>query len=47
MSEVNISIIPRGEVRILVTEEDKTGHDILEMSDFFGCYVQQLTLFVG
>ncbi len=42
MSEVSTSIIPRGKVHILVTEEDKTGQDILAMSDFFGGYVQQL-----
>lgn len=42
MSEVSASIIPRDEVHILVTEADKTGQDILAMSDFFGGYVQQL-----
>lgn len=42
MDDKSISIIPRNEVHILVTEEDKTGEDILAMSDFFGCYVQQL-----
>ena len=41
--EENTSIIPRDEVHILVTEEDKTGEDILAMSDFFDGYVQQLT----
>ena len=35
-------IIPRGEVQILVTEEDRTGEDLLAMSDFFGHYVDQL-----
>lgn len=43
MDEERISIIPRDEVHILVTEEDKTGEDILAMSDFFDGYVQQLT----
>lgn len=43
MDDKSISIIPRNEVHILVTEEDKTGEDILAMSDFFGGYVQQLT----
>lgn len=33
------SIIPREKVHILVTEEDKTGEDILAMSDFFDGYV--------
>lgn len=42
MDDKNISIIPRNEVHILVTEEDKTGDNILAMSDFFGDYVQQL-----
>ena len=42
MSEVSASIIPRDEVHILVTEADKTGQDILAMSDFFGGYVHQL-----
>ena len=42
MDDKSTSIIPRDEVRILVTEEDKTGEDILAMSDFFGGYVQQL-----
>lgn len=42
MDDKNISIIPRNEVHILVTEEDKTGDNILAMSDFFGGYVQQL-----
>ena len=42
MSEVSASIFPRDEVHILVTEADKTGQDILAMSDFFGGYVQQL-----
>ena len=36
------AIIPR-EVQILVTEEDRTGQDILAMSDFFGGYVHLLT----
>ena len=40
MDEERISIIPRDEVHILVTEEDKTGEDILAMSDFFDGYVQ-------
>lgn len=35
-------IIPHDKVQILVTEEDKTGQDILAMSDFFGGYIQQL-----
>lgn len=43
MSDKSLSIIPRNEVHILVTEEDKTGENILAMSDFFGGYVQQLT----
>lgn len=43
MDEKRVSIIPQNEVHILVTEEDKTGEDILAMSDFFGGYVQQLT----
>lgn len=43
MDDKSISIIPRNEVHILVTDEDKTGEDILAMSDFFGGYVQQLT----
>lgn len=43
MDEERTSIIPRDEVHILVTEEDKTGEDILAMSDFFDGYVQQLT----
>lgn len=43
MDDKSTSIIPRDEVHILVTEEDKTGEDILAMSDFFGGYVQQLT----
>ena len=42
MDDKSISIIPRNEVHILVTEEDKTGENILAMSDFFGGYVQQL-----
>ncbi len=42
MSRDNVSIIPRNEIHILVTEADKTGRDILAMSDFFGGYVQQL-----
>lgn len=42
MSEESVSIIPRDEVHILVTEEDKTGQDILAMSDFFGGYAHQL-----
>ena len=33
----------RGELQILITEEDRTGHDILAMSDFFGDYVDQLS----
>ena len=36
-------IIPRGEVHILITEEDQNGDDILAMSDFFGNYVNQLS----
>ena len=36
-------IIPRGEVRILLTEEDRTGEDLLSMSDFFGNYIGQLS----
>jgi hypothetical protein len=43
IDEERTSIIPRDEVHILVTEEDKTGEDILAMSDFFDGYVQQLT----
>lgn len=43
MDEEKTSIIPRDEVHILVTEDDKTGEDILAMSDFFDEYVQQLT----
>lgn len=43
MDEEKTSIIPRDEVHILVTEDDKTGEDILAMSDFFDGYVQQLT----
>ena len=43
MSEANTSLIPRDAVQILVTEEDKTGQDILAMSDFFDGYVQLLT----
>ena len=42
MDDKSTSIIPRDKVHILVTEEDKTGEDILAMSDFFGGYVQQL-----
>lgn len=42
MDDKSISMIPHNEVRILVTEEDKTGENILAMSDFFGGYVQQL-----
>lgn len=42
MDDKSISIIPRNEVHILVTKEDKTGEDILAMSDFFSGYVQQL-----
>ena len=38
----SLSIIPRNEVRILITDEDKTGEDILAMSDFFNGYIQQL-----
>ena len=38
----NISIIHNNKIHILVTEEDKTGEDILAMSDFFGGYIQQL-----
>ena len=41
MDDKSISIIPHNEVRILVTKEDKTGENILAMSDFFGGYVQQ------
>lgn len=36
-------IIPRGEVNILVTEEDKTGEDLFAMSDFFNGYIEQLS----
>ena len=36
-------IIPRGEVNILVTDEDKTGEDLLAMSDFFNGYIEQLS----
>lgn len=43
MDDKSTSIILRAGVHILVTEEDKTGEDILTMSDFFGGYVQQLT----
>ncbi len=43
MDENSITIIPGNEVHILVTEEDKTGDDILAMSDFFSDYVHQLT----
>ncbi len=43
MDDKSTSIIPHDEVRILVTEEDKTGEDILAMSDFFSGYIQQLT----
>ena len=42
MDDKSVSIIPRNEVHILVTEEDKTGDNILAMSDFFGGYVHQL-----
>ena len=42
MDDKRISIIPHNEVHILVTEEDKTGENILAMSDFFGGYVHQL-----
>ena len=42
MDDKSTSIISRDKVHILVTEEDKTGEDILAMSDFFGGYVQQL-----
>lgn len=43
MDDKKMSIIPHNEVHILVTEEDKTGEDILAMSDFFNGYIQQLT----
>lgn len=43
MDDKSRSVIPRNGVHILVTEEDKTGENILDMSDFFGGYVQQLT----
>ena len=33
----------RGELQILITEEDKTGENILAMSDFFGNYIDQLS----
>lgn len=42
MDDKSTSIIPHNEVHILVTEEDKTGDNILAMSDFFGGYVHQL-----
>ena len=43
MDDKSTSITSYDEVHILVTEEDKTGEDILAMSDFFGGYVRQLT----
>lgn len=43
MDTEKMEIIPRNEVHILVTEEDKNGQDIMAMSDFFGGYVHQLT----
>ena len=33
MSEESASIVPRDDVHILVTEADKTGQDILAMSE--------------
>ena len=36
-------LIPRGEVQILVTEEDRTGEDLLAMSDFLGNYIDKLS----
>jgi len=42
MENEKYEIIPR-ELNILVTEEDKTGHDIEKMSDFYGNYIHQLT----
>ncbi len=42
MRKNRTTIIPR-DVCILVTEEDKSGYDILAMSDFFGGYVAQLS----
>lgn len=36
-------LVTQGEVRILVTDEDKYGDDILAMSDFFDGYIQQLS----
>ena len=43
--EVNtIQTISKGKIQILVTEEDRTGEDLLVMSDFFGNYVDQLSL---
>ena len=41
------TIIPHDKVQILVTDEDKTGQDILAMSDFFGGYIQQLAQSFG
>lgn len=41
--EDTTQIIPRGEVNILVTEEDKTGEDLFAMSDFFNGYIEQLS----
>ena len=39
-----VPIIPREQVQILVTEEDRTGEDLLAMSDFFGNYIDQLSV---
>lgn len=36
------AIVPRN-VKILVTEEDKNGENLLAMSDFFGGYIEQLS----
>lgn len=41
--ENTTQIITRGEVNILVTEEDKTGEDLLAMSDSFNGYIEQLS----
>lgn len=37
------SIISCSDIQILITEEDKTGENLLAMSDFFGNYVQVLS----
>lgn len=41
--DTKAQIIPRGDFQVLVTEEDKTGEDLLAMSDFFNNFIDQLS----